>query len=104
MIKQLGLLAIILLGIIFLSKNFFSVSSQPNTGNPNLPPPQPNPMIGPQGPNDGSNNTSGTGHFYFEDANLAVSPGNLPVVGNRSDYLTNSALPLKDVYQNAYFV
>lgn len=41
------------------------ISSLASSGNPNYPPAQDPSIIGPQGPNDGSNNPSGSGSYKF---------------------------------------
>lgn len=56
-----GIAVIIIVGIIlFKYTNVFKSAS--SGGNPNYPPSQEVPMIGPQGPNDGSNTSIGNGH------------------------------------------
>lgn len=60
-------LAIVLAIVIMKYGN--KITSMASAGNPNYPPSQINldttPGYGPQGPNDGSNNYSGSGSFKF---------------------------------------
>lgn len=104
--KGLAVLAVILLGIIFLSKNFFSATSDVAKGNPNQPTPQGTPadLLGPQGPNDGSNSPVGSGHYVYGDPNPPTFQSPLPVVGAGTDYLNLSRLDYSGAYENKQFL
>ena len=54
-----ALLAIVV--ILFLLFRTTKIQAAASIGNPNAPTPQPVPVLGPQGPNDGSNNPTGSG-------------------------------------------
>lgn len=59
--KTLGIIFVVIVGFYLLkSTSIFKASA--STGNPNYPPSQDGLSIGPQGPNDGSNNYGGSGH------------------------------------------
>lgn len=57
---SLGIIVTLIIGLYLFSK--WKVTGATSAGNPNQPPVQGALTLGPQGPNDGSNNYSGSGH------------------------------------------
>src|SRR5438876_2812272 len=58
---------LIVIGIALYLFNKAKIKAAVSAGNPNYPASQPVSMIGPQGPNDGSNNYSSSGHTVTPD-------------------------------------
>jgi len=69
--KLIGLAVAIIIGY-FVLKYTRIIKASTSTGNPNQPVSQMQLGLGPQGPNDGSNNYAGSGHTVLPTSELVI--------------------------------